>query len=57
MNSEKLMDIFARGASILNYIRRINKSVNVFRIVVYAAMLIFVAVNIVDLTFVVKNKT
>ena len=57
MNSEKLMDIFARGASVLSYVRKINKSANVFRIVVSAAMLIFVAVNIVDLTFVVKNKS
>ena len=56
MNSEKLINVFIRVSSVFNSVRKMNKSVKVFRVVIYTVMLIFVAVNILDLSFIIKNK-
>ncbi len=55
MDSGKLLDIAAKGSSILNSVRKINKAMNTYRMFSYVALGFVIMLNIIGVINTIKQ--
>ena len=57
MNSDKLIEAVVKGSSVLNSFRKINKSLNSFRIISYVFLIAVLIINLSNLSVILKGST